>query len=208
MGPQTPAPLPLRMIQPSQESQSLPSTRILSWCLSPHNLLRRGLDPVTLNLATDAEVNPPIIRPLNTFGNQNRVDPLITGEGWKKPKTIGQEEGLVTAAYDKSNERWNRRVHQFALNHVWSPIAAMTGYPASMKDGATKLLAICLDNVDGELGHSVVLQEAYRRPISDDPSEAWTSGQWITERTGGSDVRETKTLTWRLMALPALCACS
>lgn len=167
--------------------------------VSVHNLSRRALDPATLNLATDAEVNQPIIRPLNTFGNQNRVDPLITGEGWRKLKAIGQEEGLVTAAYNKSNEQWNRRVHQFALNHVWSPSAAMTGCPALMTDGAAKLLAARLDDVDGDQpGRSAVLQEAYRRLVSDDPSEAWTSGQWMTERTGGSDVRETETLARRL----------
>lgn len=167
--------------------------------VSVHNLSRRALDPVILNLATDAEVNPPIIRPLTTFGNQNRVDPLITGEGWRKLKTIGQEEGLVTAGYDKSNEQWNRRVHQFALNHVWSPSSAMTGCPASMTDGAAKLLEGRLDDVDGDQpGRRAVIQEAYRRLVSNDPSEAWTSGQWMTERTGGSDVRETETLARRL----------
>lgn len=167
--------------------------------VSVHNLSRRALDPVILNLATDAEVNPPIIRPLTTFGNQNLVDPLITGEGWRKLKTIGQEEGLVTAGYDKSTKQWNRRVHQFALNHVWSPSSAMTGCPASMTDGAAKLLEGRLDDVDGDQpGRRAVIQEAYRRLVSNDPSEAWTSGQWMTERTGGSDVRETETLARRL----------
>ncbi|KAJ5193271.1 hypothetical protein N7449_009413 [Penicillium cf. viridicatum] len=167
--------------------------------VSVHNLSRRALDPVTLNLATDAEVNPPIIRLLNTFGNQNRVDPLITGEGWRKLKTIGQEEGLVTADYNKRNEQWNRRVLQFALNHVWSPSAAMTGCLASMTDGAAKLLVARLDDVDGDQpGRRAVLREAYRRLVSDNPSEAWTSGQWMTERACGSDVRETETLARRL----------
>ncbi|KAJ6128094.1 hypothetical protein N7471_009311 [Penicillium samsonianum] len=167
--------------------------------VSVHNLSRRALDPVTLNLATDAEVNQPIIRPLGTFGIKNHVDPLVTGEGWRTLKTIGQEEGLVTVAYNKSNEQWNRRVHQFALNHVWSPSAAMTGCPASMTDGAAKLLATRLDDVDGDQpGRRAVLEEVYRRLVSDDPKEAWTTGQWMTERTGGSDVRETETLAWRL----------
>ncbi|RMX75430.1 hypothetical protein D0869_11633 [Hortaea werneckii] len=39
-----------------------------------------------------------------------------------------------------------------------------------------------------------VFAEAYRRLTSRDPSEAWTSGQWMTERSGGSDVRNTETV--------------
>lgn len=31
-------------------------------------------------------------------------------------------------------------------------------------------------------------KEAFRRLTSRDPDEAWTSGQWMTEKRGGSDV--------------------
>lgn len=168
---------------------------------SIHKLGRRALHPSTLRLATDAEVNQPVLRPLTTFGEENRTDPLWTGEGWRTLKAIGQEEGLVTVAYEKDNSSWNRRVHQFALNHVWSSSAAMTGCPASMTDGAAKLLAGHLDDPDGDQPErSGVLREAYRRLVSRDPNEAWTTGQWMTERTGGSDVRETETVARRLTA--------
>ena len=33
-----------------------------------------------------------------------------------------------------------------------------------------------------------VLQDAYNRLTSRDPEKFWTSGQWMTERKGGSDV--------------------
>lgn len=168
---------------------------------SIHKLGRRALHPSTLRLATDAEINQPVLRPLTTFGEENRIDPLWTGEGWRELKAIGQEEGLVAVAYQKDNHTWNRRVHQFALNHVWSSSAAMTGCPASMTDGAAKLLAGRLDDPDGDQpGRSGVLREAYRRLISSNPNEAWTTGQWMTERTGGSDVRETETVARRLTA--------
>lgn len=39
-----------------------------------------------------------------------------------------------------------------------------------------------------------VLTEAYERLTSFDPTYAWTSGQWMTERPGGSDVSRTETL--------------
>lgn len=169
--------------------------------ISIHNLARRALYPSILRLATDAEVNQPVLRPLNTFGEENRVDSLWTGEGWRALKAIGQEEGLVTVAYEKENDAWNRRIHQFALNHVWSSSAAMTGCPASMTDGAAKLLASRLDDPDDDQpGRSGVFREAYRRLVSRDSSEAWTTGQWMTERTGGSDVRETETVARRLTA--------
>jgi len=39
-----------------------------------------------------------------------------------------------------------------------------------------------------------VLQNAYDHLTSRDPSKTWTSGQWMTERTGGSDVSQTETV--------------
>lgn len=39
-----------------------------------------------------------------------------------------------------------------------------------------------------------VFENAYKRLTSRDPSYAWTSGQWMTERTGGSDVSLTETV--------------
>ncbi|PYI06698.1 hypothetical protein BO78DRAFT_109513 [Aspergillus sclerotiicarbonarius CBS 121057] len=166
---------------------------------SIHNLARRALDPSTLQHSVDAEINQPFLRPLTTFGEENRNDPLWTSAGWKALKAIGQEEGLVSTAYETENTSWNRRVHQFALNHVWSGSAAMTGCPASMTDGAAKLLAAHLGDADGDQpGRSEVMHEAHRRLISRDPKLAWTSGQWMTERTGGSDVRGTETIARRL----------
>ncbi|OJJ69557.1 hypothetical protein ASPBRDRAFT_45891 [Aspergillus brasiliensis CBS 101740] len=166
---------------------------------SIHDLSRRALEPRVLQHSVDAETNPPVLRPLTTFGEENRVDPLWTSTGWKALKAIGQEEGLVSVAYETENTTWNRRVHQFALNHVWSGSAAMTGCPASMTDGAAKLLAAHLGDPDGDQpGRGEVLREAYRRLISRDPNVAWTSGQWMTERKGGSDVRGTETIARRL----------
>ncbi|GAD95885.1 hypothetical protein ANI_1_1336084 [Paecilomyces variotii No. 5] len=166
---------------------------------SVHRLARRALDPAILRLATDAELHTPTLRPLTTFGEENRVDPLWTGEGWRTLKAIGQEEGLVTVGYEENNSACNRRIHQFALNHVWASSAAMTGCPASMTDGAAKLLAAHLKDDDGDQpGRGTILRESYRRLISRDPIIAWTAGQWMTERTGGSDVRGTETIARRL----------
>lgn len=164
-----------------------------------HHIARRSLDPSALVFATDAESNHPVLRPLTTFGVENKNDPLWTTSGWQRLKDIGTEEGIVAVAYDKSHATFNRRVHQFVDNHIWSSTGTMTGCPQSMTDGAATLLGKHLvDADDDQPGRSVVFQEAYRRLTSRDPKVAWTSGQWMTERSGGSDVSGTETVAHRL----------
>ncbi len=55
-----------------------------------------------------------------------------------------------------------------------------------MTDGAARLIEVMRDD---ELHAG-----AYRHLISRDPAQFWTSGQWMTERTGGSDVGRTETI--------------
>lgn len=162
-----------------------------------HKIARVALDPQVLTYATDAETNHPVIRPLTTFGQENRNDPLWTTSGWQRLKEIGYAEGVVAVAYSQSPEtaRINRRIYEFGLNHLWSVTGTMTGCPMSMTDGAATLLSKHLKDPDGaQVGRIRVFEEAYRRLTSRDPKYAWTSGQWMTERTGGSDVSGTETL--------------
>src|SRR5207253_463023 len=58
--------------------------------------------------------------------------------------------------------------------------------PLAMTDGAARTL----------LAHDsrALVDRAVPRLTSRDPSFAWTSGQWMTERTGGSDVGLTETI--------------
>ncbi|GAB7344760.1 hypothetical protein MBLNU457_3229t1 [Dothideomycetes sp. NU457] len=164
-----------------------------------HDMSRTALKPEVLIHAVDAEVNRPTLRPYNTFGRENKNDPLWTTAGWKALKRIYQEEGLISVAYDKKVKTWNRRVQQFALNHAFICTGTMTGCPMSMTDGAAKLLENHLDAPDGDQpGLNRIVHEVYRRLTSSDPQEAWTCGQWMTERTGGSDVSGTETLAVRL----------
>lgn len=164
-----------------------------------HHLARLSLDPSILLYATDAETNHPVLRPLTTFGAENRNDPLWTTTGWQKLKEIGYKEGIVAVAYDKSHTSFNRRIHQFVDNHLWSSTGTMTGCPQSMTDGAATLMSKhSKDPDDDQPGRAKVFQDAYQRLTSRDPRTAWTSGQWMTERTGGSDVSGTETVAHRL----------
>ncbi|HEY4121464.1 MAG TPA: acyl-CoA dehydrogenase family protein, partial [Byssovorax sp.] len=58
--------------------------------------------------------------------------------------------------------------------------------PLAMTDGAAKTLSVH--------GRKDLVERAIPRLTSRDPKTAWTSGQWMTERTGGSDVGLTETI--------------
>ena len=164
-----------------------------------HHLARLSIDPAVLVFATEAETNHPVLRPLTTFGEENKNDPLWTTPGWQKLKDIGYQQGIVAVAYDESHVTFNRRIHQFVNGHIWSCTGTMTGCPQAMTDGAATLLRFHLADSDGDQpGRKNVFKQAYERLTSRDPKLAWTSGQWMTERTGGSDVSGTETVARRL----------
>lgn len=63
-----------------------------------------------------------------------------------------------------------------------------------MTDGAASLFSRHLYSTSLSPSLRPVLESAFKRLISRDPSQAWTSGQWMTERKGGSDISGTETL--------------
>lgn len=168
-----------------------------------HNFSRLVLAPSTLQHTVDCDTDLPTLHPLTTFGEENKVSALRTSEGWRVLKRIETEAGVVSYGYPQPDveQKFNRRIHQFAILHLWHGTAAVTTCPMAMTDGAAVLLRRHLDDPDGDQsGRGKVFLEAYRRLVSLDPSYAWTSGQWMTERSGGSDVRGTETVARRLTA--------
>jgi alkylation response protein AidB-like acyl-CoA dehydrogenase len=89
---------------------------------------------------------------------------------------------------------------------LWAGSNANTMCPGAMTDAAARLLQANLlkPNLDPAL--RPVIQNAYDHVISRDPSYAWTSGQWMTERSGGSDVSQTETIATFSPAHPAALA--
>ncbi|KAI6084966.1 hypothetical protein F4821DRAFT_241964 [Hypoxylon rubiginosum] len=180
--------------------QYLPTHALQQVGPSIHRLSRRVLQPSVLRYAVEADTDIPTLHSLTTFGEVNKTDPLRTSPAWKALKAICVEEGTVSIAYDEAKTDFNRRTAQFGLVHVWTPAAAMSMCPMSMTDGAATLLSRHLADPDGDQpGRQAVFAEAYRRLVSQDPRQSWTSGQWMTERTGGSDVSGTETLARRLI---------
>lgn len=115
----------------------------------------------------------------------NRVDRIELTPLWKKAQRIAAEKGIVATAYEKKSGALSR-VHQCALLYVIDPSWHVYSCPLAMTDGAAKTLLVSQNQR--------LIERALPRLTSRDPDVAWTSGQWMTERTGGSDVAISETV--------------
>lgn len=193
---------------PNQFQEDTAFRRCYALFLPPHlqhhlapSLSRFGayvLSNPVLRYAQDSARHEPSVQHFDTFGN--RVDILTTSEGWRASTATAAREGIVSAGYDQQYGRY-ARVHQFLKTHLWSASSCGVTCPEAMQDGAAALLRKCLS--EDEVGKvdvvtRKVLRDALERLLSRDPEVAWTSGQWMTERPGGSDVRNTETRARRV----------
>ncbi len=137
--------------------------------------------------------NEPVHTQWDAWGN--RIDHVEVTEVWKRAQAISAERGLVAAGYDAELGAF-ARIHQHLLNYVVQASLDTYNCPLAMTDGAARTL---LDS-----GNQSLIDLALPRLLSRDPKTMWTSGQWMTERIGGSDVGQTETIarqegdTWRL----------
>ena len=115
----------------------------------------------------------------------HRVDRIELTPLWKEMQTIAAEEGLVATAYERKSGALSR-AHQFALVYLLNATSGVYSCPLAMTDGAAKTLTAT--------GNRALIDRAVARLTSRDPKVAWTSGQWMTERTGGSDVAISETI--------------
>ncbi|KAF5022789.1 hypothetical protein F66182_5153 [Fusarium sp. NRRL 66182] len=145
---------------------------------------------------TDAELNKPYLKGSGRDAFGQWRGHLITGEGWRGLQNYAQSRGFVAAGYDKKHGPF-ARAHQFLRVQLWIASCANVDCPSAMQDGAARLLQAHL--TDPKLSAKLteaqrrVFENAFTHLTSTDPSYAWTSGQWMTERTGGSDVSLTET---------------
>ncbi|KAL2048528.1 hypothetical protein N7G274_000440 [Stereocaulon virgatum] len=144
----------------------------------------------TLNWLADAETHQPRLETWDVWGQ--RQDQLVTSEGWRNLQGLGISEGIVAIAYENEQLEYTR-LHQFLKYHLWTGSCAYVTCPSAMTDGAARLLSRHTINESPSLDKEV-FQAAYDHLTSRDLAKAWTSGQWMTERAGGSDVRNTETL--------------
>jgi acyl-CoA dehydrogenase len=107
------------------------------------------------------------------------VDRIELTAVWKRAARIAAERGVVATAYEGRHGAASR-IHQFALVYLFDPSTDTYTCPLAMTDGAARTL---LEHRPGGIA-----ERAVARLTSRDPAQMWTSGQWMTERTGGSDV--------------------
>ncbi|WP_438014546.1 acyl-CoA dehydrogenase family protein [Sorangium sp. So ce315] len=127
--------------------------------------------------------NEPKLTSWDAWGQ--RVDRVEVTQLWKEAARIACERGVVAAAYERAHGAFSR-VHQFALAYLFDPSSDVYTCPLAMSDGAARTLLAS--------GNRALIDRAVPRLTSRDPANAWTSGQWMTERTGGSDVGRSETV--------------
>jgi alkylation response protein AidB-like acyl-CoA dehydrogenase len=151
------------------------------------------LTPQIFTWINNAELYPPTTTTHDLAARPETK--LQTSEGWRNLQDFGIKHGIWTSAYnDEPSLGEFARVVQFLKYHIWTASSAITTCPAAMADGAASLLARHIASSKGDPEFQKVFVEARERLLSTDPEKAWTSGQWMTERSGGSDVRGTETL--------------
>lgn len=136
-----------------------------------------------LAMAANAEANPPRHVPYDPWGR--RVDRIETTWGWQALRRVAAEEGIVAVAYARQEGPWSR-LHQLIRLYLYHPSSAMASCPLAMSDGTARVLELH--------GDESQKQHYLAHLLSRNPEEFWTSGQWMTERTGGSDVSGTSTV--------------
>lgn len=122
-------------------------------------------------------LNEPTLVQWNAWGE--RIDRIEVTPLWRRAAQIAAEAGLIGIAYEGAWGRYSR-IHQFAAVYLFHPSSDVYTCPLAMSDGAARTLIVSRN--------AQLIERAVPRLTSRDPAQAWTSGQWMTESTGGSDV--------------------
>jgi alkylation response protein AidB-like acyl-CoA dehydrogenase len=124
-----------------------------------------------------------------------RVDRIEVSPLWREAQVLAARHGMVAAGYEPRLGA-GARTHQFAVVHVLGPSLDVYSCPLAMTDGAARTLLAS--------GDAALIDRYVPLLTTRDPARMWTSGQWMTERTGGSDVSQSETVarkdgeSWRL----------
>lgn len=148
------------------------------------DLIQLGERVVTdiYQLGKDAEASPPRHIPYDAWGK--RIDHIEVSDAWHALDRISAEEGLIAIGYQRQYGIWSR-IYQFCKLYLFHPSSAIYTCPLAMTDGAARAIEL--------YGDKSLKKEAFQHLTSTHPDQFWTSGQWMTERTGGSDISGTST---------------
>lgn len=142
---------------------------------------------------TDSEHNKPYLKGSGRSSFGTWEGQLITTEGWRKLQEFGQAKGFVADGYETAYGSFARS-RQFLRMYLWEGSSANVTCPTGMQDGAARVLQVHLASDKLDPVQRQVFENAFAHLTSRDPAHAWTSGQWMTERPGGSDISKTETI--------------
>jgi acyl-CoA dehydrogenase len=139
-------------------------------------------------------LNEPMLTQWDAWGE--RIDRIEISPLWRVAERLAATQGVVASAYERAYGRFSRS-YQFALAYLFHPSTDVYTCPLAMTDGAASTLL--------KSGNQELIERAVPHLTSRDPAQFWTSGQWMTETTGGSDVGRSETIArlderglWRL----------
>lgn len=140
-------------------------------------------------LSREAETCPPRLERWDGWGvERNR---LVTSSAWKELHRISAVEGIVSIAYDPTiREKLGKytRIYQMIKLFLFHPSSGMYSCPLAMTDGAACLLSEIAKDIPKSSDQYQIICKTLSHLTSNDPKTFWTSGQWMTELNGGSDV--------------------
>lgn len=128
-------------------------------------------------LGQECAANEPYLHKTSAWGR--RCDEIVTCNAWKQQKRVSAEEGLIAIAYERYFHEFSR-IYQATKLFLYSPASGLFSCPLAMTDGAAKTIETN--------GFLPAYQRVFTHLTSRNPDEFWTSGQWMTEKRGGSDV--------------------
>lgn len=132
--------------------------------------------------ARDAEINQPQLTQFDAWGK--RIDEIKVSPGWLNLEKVAAEDGLVAIGYERKYGEFSR-LYQFVKLYLYTASSAIYSCPLAMSDGAARLIEL--------YGDDYLKTGPYLGLTSRNLAAFKTSGQWMTERTGGSDVSRSMT---------------
>ncbi len=150
-------------------------------------------------LAAEADRNPPVLSPWDAAGR--RVDEVLRHPAYRRMEELAFSRfGLAAMSHREGVLGWPARVPhtvKYALSYLFAQSEFGLLCPVSVTDSTSRIL---------RMYGSEELKAAYLpRLTSTDFTLLWQGTQWMTERTGGSDVGALTTVarrgpdgTWRL----------
>jgi len=131
-------------------------------------------------------LNEPRLTQWSPWGE--RIDAIELTPLWRRARHWAAEYGLIAAGYDPG-PGVHARTLQFARAWLFIPSTDFYGCPLAMTDGAARILT--------DAGNAALADRALPHLLARDGETFWTSGQWMTETAGGSDVSGIETVARR-----------